>query len=43
MGPTGESGLRKALDDSDPDVQRVLPQLFASGWHEGQTSDSSKP
>jgi HEAT repeat protein len=28
MGPTGESGLRKALDDSEPEVQRVLPQLF---------------
>jgi HEAT repeat protein len=29
MGATGEAGLRKALDDPDPDVQRVLPRLFA--------------
>jgi predicted Zn finger-like uncharacterized protein len=28
LGATGEAGLRKALDDPDPDVQRVLPQLF---------------
>jgi HEAT repeat protein len=28
MGATGEAGLRKAMDDPDPEVQRVLPQLF---------------
>jgi predicted Zn finger-like uncharacterized protein len=29
MGPRGEAGLRKAMDDPNPEVQRALPQLFA--------------
>jgi HEAT repeat protein len=28
MGATGEAGMRKAMDDPDPEVQRVMPQLF---------------
>jgi predicted Zn finger-like uncharacterized protein len=28
MGPAGERGLRKAVDDPDPEVQRNLPRLF---------------
>jgi predicted Zn finger-like uncharacterized protein len=30
MGATGETGLRKAVDDPDPEVQRVLPRLFVA-------------